>query len=223
MTKQTIAETILFRVSGGSFSQDGNVQIADILAYLPIVHADATRRMLYEDRAAQRGDAGVSGFVANKVQSLYHVMEAVPQKHDSGAFYIDLPHPVLDLPGTWPIGLVCPKGMFSKQYAKVANMAMLGSDPLLQEALQWTCWESVRDGELRRTRMWLYGSSVPLCEHTVQAYVSIENFDSDEPLPGGTAILNMVIDMAVQYFQAQRQIPTPGVSNEADANDNNAR
>jgi hypothetical protein len=176
--------------------------------------------MLYENRAGQRADAGVGGFSGDFVQSLYHTMEVTPVKHpDRNAYYADLPHLVLDLPGTWPVGIIQPLGAWDVQYAKIPNPAFIGSDWLLQAVTTYVWWETINDDGQRKTRLWFSAMGNPVCAHTVQAYVSIENFGPDDLAPGGTAVLNMTIDMAAQYFQAQRQIPGPGINNEADVND----
>lgn len=225
MTKQTMAETILLRVNGGSLSHDGNVLLADIYAYMPVAYADVVRKVLFENRAMQRADAGVSVFSADVNQSLYHMMTVTPALHPiRNIYYADLPHVLLDLPGAWSMGYAQPVAAHDSPYAKIANPAMISGDNLLGKITPYVWWDTATndDGD-QISRLWFSTMNLPVCDVLVAAIVSIENFGETEHIPGGKTVDAQVIDRCAQHFLGQRSVPTPGINNEADSNDNNQR
>lgn len=225
MTKQTMAETILLRVNGGSLSHDSNVLLADILAYLPVAYADVVRKVLFENRAMQRADAGVSVYSADVNQSLYHTMTVTPALHSTrGIYYADLPHVLLDLPGAWAMGYAQPIAAHDSPYAKIANPSMIAGDPLLGKITPYVWWETMtNDAGDQVSRIYFSTMLMPICDVLVAAIVGIENFGETDHIPGGKTVDAQIIDRCVQHFLGQRSVPTPGINNEADSNDNNTR
>lgn len=211
LTKSQYIGIILLAVNGGEFSGDVRVRDPDVAAYLQIAINGARRRYALENRELLIRQGGRKLLEAvSFYQELLETFEVTPVfSEDEGLYFAKLPVQISFLAGFLGIEDAWPKNR-NRQYIKINNRADVQGMEYLDETFFW--YERFKD----EPRMYFLNIGIPVCNVLVRLVPSFLDVDDNSTieLPPGMEIL--VVQMCVEHFRGQRQMPADLIPDEED-------
>lgn len=204
MTKGEAIELVLQRVSGGTVNQDTSrrIRYEDVATYLtPAINYAITKQYYITKR--EEGESTVSDeFVATYYQPVLFDAQR-------DAYYSDLPAKLISMPKNRGIRYVG---------------AIKGDNQFVEASLTATKHDSYYTGSTANETIYrlvgskLYYSNISgtVKEVIIQMIANINDLDDEDelPVPSGTEI--EVIDLCIQFFTGQRQMPQDVTNNNVD-------